>query len=102
MLAEERSCELDLNPHLFYGRLIYATRGINEKKPGFSHSFDTWKMVIIGHRSLGAQHLLGNRTLFGKHMEYGGEPALQTSKPIYAPDSSSLKPGSGATEGVLD
>ena len=27
---------------------------------------------------------------------------LAMSKTIYAPDSSSLKPGSGATEGVLD
>ena len=29
------------------------------------------------------------------------EPALQCQE-IYAPDSSSLKPGSGATEGVPD
>ena len=27
---------------------------------------------------------------------------LAMAKTIYAPDSSSLKPGSGATEGVLD
>ena len=31
-----------------------------------------------------------------------GEPALQCRRQIYAPDSSSLKPGSGAIEGVLD
>ena len=31
-----------------------------------------------------------------------GEPALQCRRQICAPDSSSLKPGSGATEGVLD
>ena len=43
---------LDLNPHLFYGQLVQTARGVIEKKlPGFSHSFDTWKMVIIGHRS---------------------------------------------------
>ena len=30
------------------------------------------------------------------------EPALQCRRQDYAPDSSSLKPGSGATEGVLD
>ena len=30
------------------------------------------------------------------------EPALQCRRQICAPDSSSLKPGSGATEGVLD
>ena len=27
-----------------------------KKHPGFSHSFYTWKMAIIGHRSQGAQH----------------------------------------------
>ena len=26
------------------------------KNPVFSHSFDTWKMAIIGRRSQGAQH----------------------------------------------
>ena len=31
-----------------------------------------------------------------------GEPALQCRRQICAPDSSSLKPGTGATEGVLD
>ena len=30
------------------------------------------------------------------------EPALQCRRQICAPDTSSLKPGSGATEGVLD
>ena len=36
-------------------------------------------------------------------MEYSeGEPALQGRRQTCAPDSSSLKPGSGATEGVLD
>ena len=29
-----------------------------KKSPGFSHSFDTWKMVIMGHRSRGGQHAL--------------------------------------------
>ena len=33
---------------------------------------------------------------------FGGGTRLAMSKTIYAPDSSSLKPGSGATEGVLD
>ena len=32
----------------------------------------------------------------------GGGTRLAMPKTIYAPDSSSLKPGSGATEGVLD
>ena len=33
---------------------------------------------------------------------FGGGTRLAMQKTIYAPDSSSLKPGSGATEGVLD
>ena len=33
---------------------------------------------------------------------FGGGTRLTMPKTIYAPDSSSLKPGSGATEGVLD
>ena len=32
----------------------------------------------------------------------GGGTRLAMPKTIYTPDSSSLKPGSGATEGVLD
>ena len=33
---------------------------------------------------------------------FGGGTCLAMPKTIYAPDSSSLKPGSGATERVLD
>ena len=33
---------------------------------------------------------------------FGGGTRLAMPKTIFAPDSSSLKPGSGATEGVLD
>ena len=33
---------------------------------------------------------------------FGGGTRLAMPKTIYAPDSSSLKPGSGAIEGVLD
>ena len=33
---------------------------------------------------------------------FGGGTLLAMPKTICAPDSSSLKPGSGATEGVLD
>ena len=33
---------------------------------------------------------------------FGEGTCLAMPKTIYAPDSSSLKPGSGATEGVLD
>ena len=33
---------------------------------------------------------------------FGGGTHLAMPKTIYGPDSSSLKPGSGATEGVLD
>ena len=33
---------------------------------------------------------------------FGGGTRLAMPKTIYAPDTSSLKPGSGATEGALD
>ena len=42
-------------------------------------------------------------TMFGTYLEvFGDGTHLAMPKTIYAPDSSSLKPGSGATEGVLD
>ena len=41
--------------------------------------------------------------VFGIHLGvFGDGTRLAMPKTIYAPDSSSLKPGSGATEGVLD
>ena len=41
--------------------------------------------------------------VFGTYLEeFGGGTRLAMLKTICAPDSSSLKPGSGATEGVLD
>ena len=41
--------------------------------------------------------------LFGIYLEvFGDGTRLAMPKTICAPDSSSLKPGSGATEGVLD
>ena len=41
--------------------------------------------------------------VFGIYFEvFGDGTCLAMPKTIYAPDSSSLKPGSGATEGVLD
>ena len=41
--------------------------------------------------------------VFGNYFGvFGDGTRLAMPKTIYAPDSSSLKPGSGATEGVLD
>ena len=41
--------------------------------------------------------------VFGTCLEvFGDGTRLAMPKTIYMPDSSSLKPGSGATEGVLD
>ena len=41
--------------------------------------------------------------VFGIYLGVFGDGShLAMPKTIYAPDSSSLKPGSGATEGVLD
>ena len=102
MLAEGRWCDSDLNPYLFYGRLICAARGVNEKHPIFLHSFDTWKMAIIGRRSQGAQHS-------SKAGHYSiGIWDLEKNPPCNAEDKSTcwthrhLKPGSGVTEGVPD
>ena len=64
-----------------------------------------WKVAIIGHGSQGAQHSQdaghypGCLTLLE---ELAGGTRLAMPKTICAPDSSSLKPGSGATKGVLD
>ena len=41
-------------------------------------------------------------TTLGVYNRLGGETRLAMPKTICAPDSSTLKPGSGATEGVLD
>ena len=42
-------------------------------------------------------------SMFEDYFEvFGGGTRLAMSKTICAPDTSSLKPGSGATEGVLD
>ena len=41
--------------------------------------------------------------VFGSYLEvFGDGTRLAMPKTIYGPDSSSLKPGSGATQGVLD
>ena len=52
-----------------------------------------------------AQAISGEESVFCRpwFMNYSEEePALQCRRQYCAPDSSSLKPGSGATEGVLD
>ena len=73
-----------------------------KKHPGFLHSFDTWKMGIIGHRSQGAQH-----SPEAGHYSTGIWD-LEKNPPCNAEDKSAhqthrhLKPGLGATEGVLD
>ena len=50
--------------------------------------------------------ILQSRTLLlvftNFYEEFGGGTRLAMPETIYAPGSSSLKPGSGATEGVLD
>ena len=53
-----------------------------------------WKLILQ------SRTLLLGFTIFYEGL--GGGTRLAMPKTIYAPDSSSLKPGSGATEGVLD
>ena len=54
---------------------------MKRKPPGFSHSFDTWKMVIMGHRSRGGQH-----TLEARHYSTDTEN-LQENPPYNAEDN---------------
>ena len=63
------------------------------------------EMVITEALKLRSTTLIGGRTLFviTGTLEFSEEePALQCRRQYCVPDSSSLKPGSGATEGVLD
>ena len=60
----------------------------------FSLCGNTWKLILQ------SQTLLLVFTNF--YEEFGGGTRLAMPETIYAPDSLSLKPGSGATEGVLD
>ena len=63
------------------------------------------EVVIIEALKPRSTTLIGGWTLFviTCTLEYSEmEPALQCRRQDYAPDSSSLKPGLGATEGVLD
>src|SRR3954462_9992383 len=85
------------NPYRGLGRSVMTHCGILSRLDlclYYSLYGNTWKFV------------LQSRTLFsGVHYlleELGGGTRLAMPKTICAPDSSSLKPGSGATEGVLD
>ena len=62
------------------------------------------EMAIIGAQKLRSTTLMGSRTLLVTTGTQGfwRRTRLAMPKTICAPDSSSLKPGSGATEGVLD
>ena len=63
------------------------------------------EMVITEALKPRSTTLIGDRTLFvvTGTLEYSEkEPALQCRRQYCVPDSSSLKPGSGATEGVPD
>ena len=89
------------NPHPFNRQFIYLARGANVKTP--------WRLVFIrrvGDSPYWAQKPRGSTFMEPdtayEHLKVGEEPALQCRRQHCAPDSSSLKPGSGATEGVLD
>ena len=65
-----------------------------------------WTREILYSLRLCVVLVLQSRTRFlcseGYVGVYGEGTCLAMPKTIYAPDSSSLKPGSGATGGVLD
>ena len=62
------------------------------------------EIAIIREHKPRSAALMGSRTLRVTTGTQGfwRRTRLAMPKTIYAPDSSSLKPGSGATEGVLD
>ena len=62
------------------------------------------EMVIIEALKPRSVILMGSRALFitTGTRGFGDGTRLAMPKTIYMPDSSSLKPGSGATQGVLD
>ena len=80
-------------------------RVVNTKMPRLFAFARRVEMVIIETLKPRSTTLMGRRTLFvvTGTLEYSEmEPVLQCQRQDCAPDSSSLKPGSGATEGVLD
>ena len=93
---------MDLDPHLFYRPLICAARGVNVKIP--------WLFAFVQHVEDGyywawkprSTIFTRSRTLFEQVHMIWRRTHLAMPKTIYASDSSPLKPGSGATEGVLD
>ena len=69
----------------------------SQKYPDFPHSLDMWRTKII-QRAEAKEATLDQ----WPNILLGEGTRLATSKTIYTPNTSSLKPGSGATEGVLD
>ena len=89
------------NPHPFNRQFIYLARGANVKTPWLLVFIRRVEDSLIGRRSQEVQHLCC-RTLLYKHSKFGEEPALQCLRQYCMSGLTSLKPGSGATEGVLD
>ena len=93
---------MDLDPRLFYRQLICAARGVKVKIP--------WLFAFVQHVEDGhywawkprSAIFTRSRTLFEQVHRIWRRTRLAMPKRIYAPDSSPLKPGSGATEGVPD
>ena len=78
---------------------------VNEKMPRLLAFARHVEMVMTEAQKPRSTTLIEGQTLFvvTGTLEYSEkEPALQCRRQYYAPDSSSLKAGSGATEGVLD
>ena len=85
-------------------RLTYMVRVANVKMPqllAFARHVET---AIIKAQKPRSATLMGSRTLLVKIGTQGfwRRTRLAMPKTICMPDSASLKPGSGATEGVLD
>ena len=64
---------------------------------------DSWIIIILSMVVYGIYFTEPDTVCYNRYFGvFGDGTRLAMPKTIYAPDSSSLKPGSGATEGVLD
>ena len=93
------------DPRLFNRQFIYMVRVANVKMPrllAFARHAEAETVKVQKPMSITLNGEPGT-AIYNKYFEKFGEGThLAMLKTICAPDSSSLKPGSGATEGVRD
>ena len=93
------------DPRLFNRQFIYMVRVANVKMPqllAFARHVEAETMKVQKPMSVTLNGKPGTAIYNRYFEEFREGTRLAMPKTIYAPESSSLKPGSGATEGVLD